>query len=125
MRELLFKALTSQQSNKRDFCVQEVIERNGVRAKTERRCLYFVTGKVHIENRNDIKELANLNFSNLPCRKRHSYALRVHNTERGEDKLLCKAMGSFYAVCGDDVYRIAFMHSFKVTFENLASSQKG
>ncbi|NQU73284.1 MAG: hypothetical protein HQ547_01055 [Candidatus Omnitrophica bacterium] len=124
MRELLFKALTSQQSNKRDFCVQEVVERNGVRAKTERRSLYFVTGKVPIEDCNDIEQVAKLKLSNLPCKKRHSYALRVHNIQRGEDKLMCKTMGSFYAVCENDIYRIAFMHSFKVTFENLTSSQK-
>ena len=34
MRELLFKALTSLESNKRDFRITETIEKDGVRAET-------------------------------------------------------------------------------------------
>ena len=124
MRELLFKALTSLESNKRDFRITETIEKDGVRAETTRRSMYFITGKVHIDDSSNIEKLSKLKLEKVPHKKRHSYVLKVHDSETGRDKLLCKVAGSFYAVCNNDVYSIAFIHSFKVLFTNLASNQK-
>ena len=117
MREMVFKYINSASSNKRDLCMEETIEKDGVLATTQRHCLYFVIGKQHIEDTNDIESLANLKIKNLPNRKRHYYVLKTHNSELGEDKILCKVAGTFYAICGNDIYCIAFVHSLKVTFK--------
>lgn len=123
MRELVFKSLTSLETKKRDFWVQEVFEKDGVLARTERRCLYFVTGKTHIDSPEDIANLTNPKIVNLPHRKRHYYVLKTHDSRHGEDRLICKVAGSFYAVCGNNVYSVVFVHTFKVSFTVLALSE--
>ena len=121
MREILFKALTSPENQKRDFRVQETFTKDGVLARTERRCFYFVLGKVHIDDCNDIEKLSEIKFKEIPQKKRHYYILKIHDSEHGEDRLICKVAGSFYAVCGNNVYCIAFLHSFKITFTVLGA----
>lgn len=116
MRDIVFKTLTSAVSKKRDLCIQETIERDGVLAKTERRCRYFILGKKHIDDINDLEKLTKLKFTDVPCKKRHYYVLKVHDVQHGEDRLLCKIAGMFYAICGNDIYCIAYVHSFKVIF---------
>ena len=116
MRDIVFKTLTSAVSKKRDLCIQETIERDGVLAKTERRCRYFILGKKHIEDINDIEKLAKLKFADVPLKKRHYYVLKVRDAHQGEDRLLCKIAGMFYAIYGSDIYCIAYIHSFKVIF---------
>lgn len=120
MRELVFKALTSPENKKRDFKVAETILKDGVLAKTERRCFYFILGKMHIDDCNDIEKLADAKFAKIPHKKRHYYILKAHDNQHGEDKLICKVGGSFYAVCGNEIYCIAFVHSLKITFTVLA-----
>lgn len=125
MRDIVFKTLTSASSKKRDLCIQETIERDGVLAKTERRCRYFIIGKVHVEDINDVEKLVELKFGDAPYKKRHYYVLKIHDTQHGEDKLLCKIAGMFYTIYGSDVYCIAYVHSFKIAFTLLPVNEEG
>lgn len=121
MRDIVFKALTSKTSKKQDVCVQEAIEKDGILAKTERRCRYFIMDKVHVESIEDAVKLSEVQFNNVPYRKRHYYVLKIHNSNTGEDRLLCKIAGTFYAVYGQDIYCIAYVHSFRITFTVMPS----
>ena len=123
MREMLFKTLTSAESKKRDLWVQETVEEDGVLAKTERRCIYFLVAKERIDSSSDVEKIAKEKFAHVPYKKRHYNVLKIHNDERGEDKLLCKVAGVFYAVCSNELYCIAFVHSLKITF-SLAKSEE-
>lgn len=118
MREVVFKALTSPENIKRDFRMKEVVEKNGVTARTEKRCFYFILGKMRMGGGNVEKTVR----AKLPQRKRHYYILKVRDTSLGVEKLICKVAGSFYAVCGEDIYCIAFLHSFKVSFTSSVTS---
>jgi hypothetical protein len=124
MRDIVFKTLTSLESKKRDLFIQETVERDGVLATTERRCRYFIVGREHIKDINDIEALSALKFEKAPSKKKHCYVLKVHDTQHGADKLLCKMAGVFYAIYGNDIYCIAYVHSFKITF-TLAGIGKG
>lgn len=119
MREILMQALTTPENQKRDFRVQESFIKDGVLAKTEKRCFYFILGKAHIEDHNDLEAVSHIKLKTMPQKKRHYYILKIHDTDHGEDRLICKVAGSFYAVCGNELYSIAFLHSFKITFTAL------
>lgn len=122
MRELLFKSSTSTASKKRDLFVQESFEKDGILARTERHCRYFILGTAHIDDPDDIEKLSSLKMENMPHKKRHYYILKVRDDRLGEDRLVCKIAGTFYAVSGSDIYCIAFVHSFKVAF-NLVKKE--
>lgn len=125
MRDIVFKALTSAASKKRDLSIQEVVRKDGLLATTERRCRYFIIGKVHVENVNDVEKLAELNFADAPYKKRHYNVLKIHDSQHGEDRLFCKIAGMFYAIQGNELYCIAFVHSFKIVFTNLGADEEG
>lgn len=118
MRELLFKNMTSWDHNKRDVFVEEIIEKDGILAKTTRRCLYFVKEKTRIKNPMDLKSIAEIKTANDKI-KRHFHVLKERDSNSGLDKLMCKVAGTFYAMINEYLYCIVFVHTFKISFSAL------
>jgi hypothetical protein len=116
MREVVFKNLTSVNSRKKDILLQEVFEKDGLVAKTERRCFYFIKDIVHLEKQEDLQKWMNVQDGSGVAAKRQFYIFREHNDKLGEDRLLCKILGSFYVIVDNTVFTVAFMHSFRVVF---------
>jgi hypothetical protein len=121
MRELLFKNMTHWDRNKRDIFVEETVERDGVLAKTTRRCLYFIKDRRHVTDPSDLKKVAQIKLSNEQV-KRHFHVLKERDSDNGMDKLMCKVAGTFYAMIDDYLYSIVFIHTFKISF--LAKKKK-
>lgn len=121
MREILYKNLTDDGSRKRDLCIREVVTRDGVTATIERRCIYFVREKVFIKDPHDLDELKALKDNETTWKKKHFHILKKHDSDTGEDRLVCKIAGTFYAIVGHYVFRIAFVQSFKLDFEMLTA----
>ena len=116
MREVTFKNLTQLKSRKKDIFLKEVVEKDGVIAKTERRCFYFIKDITHLDEGKDLEKWVDSQNNTEPISKRHFHILKEHSDGLGEDKLICKIAGTFYAVVDKNIYTIAFLHSFKVTF---------
>ena len=116
MREVLYKNLTSIERMKKDILLQEVSEKDGVVARTERRCFYFIKSISHLNGEEDFKKWVNVRDNTDYANKRRFFIFKKHSDDLGEDKLICKIAGTFYAVVNRDVYTIAFLHSFKVSF---------
>jgi hypothetical protein len=114
MREVLFKNLISSDSKKKDIFLREVFEKDGVIARTERRYFYLIKDIVHVEDNNEVQHWVDEQGKSSSAKKRHFHILKEHNDELGEERLICKVAGTFYAVVGKEVYTIAFLHSFKV-----------
>jgi hypothetical protein len=76
-------------------------------------------GKARIDNANEIEKLAQIKFANIPYKKRHYHVLKIHDEQHGEDRLICKIAGILYAVYGADIYCVAFIHSFRITFTHV------
>ena len=117
MREVIFKNLSSGNAKKRDVFLTEVIERDGVVAKTERRSFYYIKSVSPLEDKDNIKKIIeSQECGRAPISRRRFHILKEHSDTSGKDKLICKIYGTFYAVAGNKVYTIAFLHSFKVKF---------
>ena len=116
MREVVFKNMLSPNSRKKDISLSEVFERNGIMAKTERRCFYYIKEVNQIENEGDLKNWIVSQDSITSVSRRHFHIMKEHRDSIGQDKLICKIAGTFYAVINKNVYTIGFLHSFKVHF---------
>ena len=118
MREIVFKNLTSKDPRKKDVLIKEVYEKNGVVARTERRCFYFVRKMVRFDTADDLQSWIESQGSvEQDTGKRQFHILKEHNDDNGGgDKLVCKITGTFYAIFNNSVYTIAFLHYFKVYF---------
>lgn len=115
MRELLIKNMTAWDHNKRDIFVEETVIKDGIRAKTRRRCLYFIKEKTRIDKPMDLKALAEMNAIDENA-KRHFHVLKERNSDLGVDKLMCKVAGTIYAMVNNYLYCIVFVHVFKISF---------
>ena len=116
MREVVFKNLTSISSRKKDIFLREVFERDVVVAKTERRCFYFIKDIKRMESDEELKGWITGQDKAESMNRRQFHILKEHNDAQLEDKIICKILGTFYAVINKTVYTIGFMHSFKVRF---------
>ena len=120
MREVVFKNLTSINSIKKDIFLKEVFEKDGIMAKTERRCFYFIKDIKYLESDGALQKWLSEQGDLKAVNKRQFHILKEHNDAHSEDKIICKILGTFYAVLNRSVYTIGFMHSFKVRFEKPA-----
>lgn len=116
MREVLFKNLTTANPRKKDIVLKEAFEKDGVSAKTERRCFYFIKNITQLEADNDLQSWLDSQGNMGMINKRHFHIMKEHNDKIGKDKVICKIGGTFYAVVNKCIYTIAFLHSFKVSF---------
>ena len=116
MREVVFKNMVSNNSRVKNIFLKEVFERDGVIARTERRCFYYIKEVTPIHEVHDLEKwVANKNAMER-LGKRQFHIIKAHSDASAEDKLICKIIGTFYAILNNKVYTIAFLHSFKVRF---------
>ena len=120
MRELIFKNLTSNDHKKRDIRVQEIIQKDDLVARTERRSIYFVRKKTHIETTEDLKRFANNPDQIDDSQKKHFFILKEHNSSNGRDMILCKVRGTMHVVVGGDIFTITFFHTYKIDMMDLS-----
>ncbi len=116
MREVIFKELTSPESKKKNIVLKEVFEKDGFIGTTERRSFYFIKDIGRVDDENGLKKWIELQNEGRHAKMRHFHILKEHRDEDGEDKIVCKIAGTFYAIVDNRIYTIAFMNSFKVCF---------
>ncbi len=121
MREVIYKNLISANERKKNIFLTEVFEKDGVKAKTERRCLYLVKEIRHMEDSSKVQEWLTEQNSAGGLNRRSFHIFRQHSDVLGEDRFICKVNGIFCVVVGMNIYTIAFLHSFKVTFEKAVA----
>lgn len=117
MREVVYKNIYSNNSRVRNVFLKEVFERDGVIAKTERRCFYYVKEITPVKDVQNLEKWIEHKNAVGPIGKRQFHIFREHSDSIGEDKLVCKIIGTFYAIANNNVYTIVFLHSFKVRFQ--------
>ena len=114
MRELIFKNLTSDSQRRRDLYVSEINEKNGIKTVTTRHSIYIIKEHNKVGNLTDVMEVEARNESNMA--KRHIFILKKKDTRLKKDSFICDVVGKFYAVVKDEVFLIAFKHSFEIDF---------
>ena len=123
MREVQFKELCSRNTRKKDIFLKDVFEKDGIMTKTERRCLYFLKEAIHLEKPEDLQKWLDSQSPSKNPAKRHFHILKEHNDSIGEDKIICKILGTIYVVVEKRVYTIVFLNSFKASFVRPSLAQ--
>ncbi len=116
MREVVFKNMVSSNSRVKNILLKEIFERDGVVANTERRCFYFIKDVRALSEAQGVSPIAGRGEGIEPSGRRQFHIFKTHSDTANEDKLICKIIGTFYAISNSRVYTIAFLHSFKVRF---------
>lgn len=117
MREVVFKNLTSITSRKKDIVLREIFHKDGIVSVTERRSFYYIKDITHLDNENDLQAWITTQNAAGTSSKRHFYIFKEHNDKLGEEKILCKIAGTFYVIVDNTVFTVAFLHSFRASFQ--------
>ncbi len=120
MREILVRNLTAEDYKKRDMLITEIVEGNGVIVKVERRCKYFVTDVFHFEQDIDYEKIINSKLDESPS-KRHYFILRKKDDDNGEDILVCKVLGTLFAVAKKSIITVSYLHTIKIKLSILTA----
>lgn len=113
MRELVFKNLTSGNKKRKDLFITETVEREGIKTVTQRHSTYIVNSRSKC---NTQKELEDWQKTASVSNKRHIFVFKKRNTKEKKDSFVCDVVGKCYAIVKNDVYSIAFKHSFEIDF---------
>ncbi len=116
MREIVFKNLTSQDRKRKDLFISETTLEKGVQTTTQRRSIYMIKGHAHYKNSMELNKFANEAQPQNNKNPRHIFILKKHDSKTKKDTFICDVVGTFYIVVNEDVYTIAFKHSFEVDF---------
>lgn len=123
MREILFKNLTAEDYKKRDTLITEVVEGDGVIAKIERRCKYFVTNMKRFDKTISIEEISNACPPDKKADKRDYFILRKKDDDSGDDILICKVLGTLFAVVDSYLFSVVYLHTVKIRLSTLATKK--
>ncbi len=114
MREMVFKNMTSEDKKRRDLYITETIEQDGKKTVTQRHSIYTI--KSHSKF-NNAKELIDWQKT-VPANRnnRHIFIFKKRDTRLKKDSFVCDVVGNVYAVVKNELYSIAFKHSFEIDF---------
>lgn len=102
MRDLLFKALTSQKKKRRCLSLTENIAEQGYLAKSARHVIY---------------SLEEIPDSNTILNKPILSVTKFHDSRTNEDKLFCKMKGKIFASFNKKIYLISFIHTLRIALK--------
>jgi hypothetical protein len=105
MRDLLFKAITSNDRMKKKLSSSEILENQGVRSVVRR---HFVCSVKEVNQATSEKPLPSL------------YVLKEINHKNMQEKFFCRMKGCVYVLASGKLYMVAFLHSLKINL--IASS---
>ncbi len=116
MRELVFKNLTSENRRRKDLYITETSDKSGVRTITRRHSVYVIGDRSKAKN----PKLLAQQKKEIPTNasKRHVFIFKKRDTKQKKESFICDVVGKFYAVVKDDLYPVAFKHSFELDFFN-------
>jgi len=125
MREIIFKHLTTHNHKRRDLWMQEETEENGVQAKVQKRCVYMIKGHRHFDAQSDLDRWMRENTTESQCRLRNLTVTRIQDSKANTRRFSFKAIGSFYALVGEDLFSIGFVQTYEVDLKGNRSECLG
>jgi|GEM_PF-850060 len=114
MREIIFRNLTTRDHHRRDLWMQEVTDENGLHAEIQKRCIFLVKNHHRLPNPQAVEQWISNHVDDRGCRLRNLTVTRTENSKTGIKHFFFKAIGSFYAVMGEEVFSIGFVQTYEV-----------
>lgn len=120
MREIIFKNLTTRNHRRRDLWIQEKTDENGLHAEIQKRCVFHVKNHQRFPNERAVERWIHEHSDDPRCRLRNLTVTRAENSKMGTKHFFFKAIGSFYAVMGEEIFSIGFVQTYEVILTEAA-----
>lgn len=117
MREIIFKNLTTRNRRRRDLLILERADENGYHTEVEKRCVFLVKNHRHLQDPQAVNRWVSDHLNDPHCRLRNLSVTKRENTKTGTKHFSFKAIGSFYAVLGEEIFSVGFVQTYEVDIE--------
>ncbi|MCX5657039.1 MAG: hypothetical protein NTZ48_02235 [Candidatus Omnitrophica bacterium] len=113
MREIVFKNLNDLERRHKNVFVAETLESEGIVCHSERRTIYVIKEKIHIDDPLNLDaEVKKMQQDN--SRTRQIFIRKKFDSKNKSKEFAYSLLGRFYVVVGEDIYAVAFKHTFKL-----------
>ena len=126
MRDVVLKAMTSQDHKTRRLSFKETAEDNSVSARIEKNWGYQVKSITPVYQVPDLEQWIKEKIgSQRTSSLKHLSVYRNHTTKTGEDIFEYKAVGDLFVIHDEQIFAIEFSYFFSVTSVVLAVKKQG
>jgi hypothetical protein len=125
MKKIVHRDILGHNPRKREVSVEEIVYRTEARINKKRICKYYIKSKF---SSSDVTKLRGwINQQKRNGIKKDCHVLRRIDTNTGENKVVCKVVGEFFAVWGQTAYRVFYVNELKVELKGskLGLSDRG
>ncbi|MCM8778285.1 MAG: hypothetical protein NC898_03570 [Candidatus Omnitrophica bacterium] len=123
MREIIFKNLQNLQKGQKNIFVSETLSAEGILCHSERRSIYIIKEKMRIDDPLNLEgEVEKLQQKNHAF-SRQLFIRKKIDTLNHTKEFAYSLLGRFYVVVQDEIYTIAFKHSFKLSLTQILSEK--
>lgn len=120
MRDIFIKNITSPNHRRKTLSITEMIEKDGVLARAEKKFCYFVCEKSVKDEFENYKELIEHPETPYQKKDRHVSIKKIYDNAAGVGQMVYRVIGSFYIMHNFKIFAVVFMHSIK--FDMLSES---
>ncbi len=112
MKKLVYKDVRGSNPKKREVSVEEINDKSESRVSKKWICKYFVKDKFESKDTNRLKNWVKTGKKSVRANNHH--ILREVNTKTGENKIVCKVLGEFFAITGYTAYKIVYVNEIRI-----------
>lgn len=105
MRDLVFKNMTSNNKGRKVISTLETMEANGVLTRIRRNFVYIIKNCDYVQKHHPLPRL---------------YVLKLKNSDKNEEKFLCRVKGGLYTVNNNKLFFVLFSHSLNINLSHLS-----
>ncbi|MGE4357300.1 MAG: hypothetical protein AB7E08_01945 [Candidatus Omnitrophota bacterium] len=121
MRKITFKNVHNLEKGQKNTFVAETLEKEGILCHSERRSIYIIKDKIHIDDPLNLEgEVEKLRQKDLSPRQLF-IRKRIDTQNQIKEFAYC-IIGRLYVVVQEEIYAIAFKHTFKLILSQLPAS---
>ncbi|MCM8798117.1 MAG: hypothetical protein NC821_01435 [Candidatus Omnitrophica bacterium] len=119
MREITFKNIQNIEKGQKNIFVSETLRAEGILCHSERRSVYIVKDKVRVEDPLNLEEEAEKLQQKQENYARQLFIRKKIDTLKHSKEFAYCLLGRFYVVVGEEIYTIAFKHTFKLSLTQI------
>lgn len=116
MKKIIHSDVFGVNPRKKEVLVDETVFRLGATIHKRRSCKYFI--KETLTSKSPAEIEAWIEDHKKRGLKKNCHIMRELDTNTGVNKVMCKVMGEFFAVCGKTAFKIFYINELKLELGN-------
>lgn len=122
MKKLVYRNINGTNPRKREISIEEITGPRNTKVTKKWICKYFVKEQYSSK---DVEELEKwIRVKKESGTKNDCHIIRELNGQTGENKIVCKVLGEFFAVSGKNAYKIMYVNEVKIDIQAEAGYLK-